>query len=129
MRSFELKETFEVNPEIVYSAWLDSEQHADMTGGEAECSDQVGGEFSAWDGYITGTNRALTPNKEIVQAWRTSEFMDEDEDSELLLQFAEIEGGCELTLIHRNIPEGNSDYENGWKEHYFEPMKAYFAGK
>lgn len=129
MKSFELKEYFEASPEKLYSAWLDSELHSEMTGGEAECSDQVGGEFSAWDGYITGSNLELVSNKKIVQAWRTSEFMDDDEDSELHLQFEAIEGGCELTLIHRKVPERESDYEKGWKEHYFEPMHAYFSVK
>jgi hypothetical protein len=31
-----------------------------------------------------------------------------------------------LTLIHNNIPKGQSDYEQGWINHYFEPMKTYF---
>lgn len=125
-QSFVLKETFTVNPEILYHAWLDSKKHSEMTGGEAKCSDEVNGKFSAWDGYITGSNISLIPNKEIRQTWRTSEFLDSDKDSELIIQISKMDEGCVLTLIHQNIPAGQSDYEQGWVEHYFEPMKKYF---
>ena len=97
-----------------------------MTGGEAKCSNEVGSAFTTWDGYIFGENIDLKPNHEIIQSWRTSEFNDDDEDSILKISLNELENGTELTLIHRNIPEGQTQYEQGWKEHYFEPMKNYF---
>lgn len=127
-REFELIAIFPVVPEALYNAWLDSKMHSAMTGGEANCSDEEGAEFSAWDGYITGQNISLTPYEEIVQTWRTTEFKTDDEDSVLSLLFRGIDHGkTELTLIHQNIPEGQtSDYEKGWREHYFEPMTKYF---
>ncbi|GAB5409367.1 MAG: hypothetical protein BalsKO_17320 [Balneolaceae bacterium] len=97
-----------------------------MTGGEASCTDYVGGTFTAWDGYISGTNISLIENKEIKQSWRTTEFTDSDDDSELIIRLKNIDEGCELTLIHSNIPEGQSDYKKGWIEYYFNPMKEYF---
>ncbi len=125
----ELKESFEVAPETIYNAWLNSVQHSEMTGGEAICDNDEGGSFSAWDGYISGTNESLVPNKEIVQNWRTTEFAEMDEDSKLTIQLKATSNGCDLTLLHSNIPAGQSDYEQGWIAHYFEPMKLYFQGK
>lgn len=124
--SFEISVRFPVNSVTLFNAWLDSKEHTNMTGGEAECSSEVGGEFSTWDGYIFGRNLLLTRDKEIVQSWRTTEFQEEDEDSEITLKFEDIEGGCLLTLHHENIPEGQPDYEQGWVDHYFLPMKEYF---
>jgi len=124
--SFELKASFSVKPSIIYDAWLSSKQHSDMTGGEAHCSNQVEGEFSAWDGYISGRNHSLKQNEEIIQSWRTTEFATNDEDSLVKITLKETEKGCELTLTHSNIPEGDADYEQGWKDHYFAPMKEYF---
>ena len=124
--SIELSKTFNSKASEIYSAWLDSKKHTEMTGGEATCSTEVGAAFSAWDGYIEGSNKSLVPNKEIIQNWRTSEFKDTDEDSELIIRLKDIDGTCELTLIHTNIPEGESQYEQGWIEHYFEPMSKYF---
>jgi activator of HSP90 ATPase len=115
--------------EEVYNAWLNSETHTLMTGGEAVCSNMEGEEFSAWDGYITGTNIMLKPFSEIIQNWRTSEFSDEDEDSLLKIRFNKIDRGTEITLHHSNIPESQLQYINGWKEHYFEPMTKYFNNK
>jgi activator of HSP90 ATPase len=38
--------------------------------------------------------------------------------------------GSKLTLIHTDIPEGQSEeYKQGWKDYYFAPMKVYFSRK
>ena len=125
--SFELKAVFNVTPPDLYKAWLDGELHSKMTGGLAECSNEPGGMFTAWDGYISGENKDLIEGSKIVQSWRTTEFEEEDEDSLLTLQFREIENGMtELTLHHSNIPEGQTQYEDGWRDHYFQPMSEFF---
>jgi hypothetical protein len=41
-------------PLEVYRAWLDSAGHTAFTGAQAEVQAQVGGRFTAWDGYIEG---------------------------------------------------------------------------
>jgi len=123
---FELEINFEVSPTTLYQAWLDSEQHSKMTGGVAQCSKDLDGVFSAWDGHIEGKNLFLETDKKIVQEWRTSDFGESDDSSKISLLFEGINNGCKLTLIHEEIPEGQPDYEMGWKEHYFEPMVAYF---
>lgn len=127
MVSFELSALFPISSKELYSAWLDSEQHSAMTGGEATCSDKEGDAFSAWDGYITGINQKLVQGEEIVQGWRTSDFDDSDAHSLLTLKLNKTDNGCELTLIHSEIPEGQPDYKQGWKQHYFEPMQEYFS--
>lgn len=124
--AFELRHHFNVNPAQIYAAWLDSAQHSRMTGGQAECSHEIGGSFTAWDGYIEGKNVALKSNQEIVQSWRTSEFGEKDEDSIVALHFNTHENGTELVLNHKNIPEGQMQYKKGWLEHYFIPMENYF---
>jgi activator of HSP90 ATPase len=127
--SFEIKANFTVKASVIFHAWLNSDEHSNMTGSEAECSDQEGEEFTAWDGYITGKNIELQENKKITQSWRTVEFDESDEDSLLSIEFTETEKGCELTLTHTNIPEGQTQYEEGWIENYFIPMKAYFESE
>lgn len=124
--SIRLKEIFKVQPIVLYNAWLNSETHTKMTGGEAICEPKKGVKFSAWDDYIFGENIDLIENQKIVQTWRTTEFKDSDEDSILEIRLNELESGTELILIHTNIPEGETQYEKGWVEHYFEPMKAFF---
>lgn len=122
-----LNETFPVAPSTIYKAWLSSDGHTEMTGGRAECSSVENDEFMAWDGYITGQNKVLIENQKIVQSWRTTEFNEQDEDSELTIELKATEEGCLLTLTHSHIPNQESDYEKGWIEHYFQPMKEYFT--
>lgn len=113
-------------PERVFAAWLDPVEHGKMTGGAA--TDEGSGAFTAWDGYIEGRTLTVAPNKEIVQAWRTTEFPDGAPDSTLTVRFAADAGGTRVTLVHENIPDGQGDaYEQGWHEHYFNPMKVHFA--
>ena len=126
MISFTINHWFPVRPNTVYSAWLDSEAHGAMTGGEAQCSAEVGETFTAWDEYISGTNISLVPNSKIIQNWRTVEFADDAADSVLTLTFSEENDGTRLTLEHINIPEDQPDYEQGWIDNYFVPMENYF---
>ena len=52
-------------PQEIYDAWLSSEGHTAMTGGEANVSAAPGAEFDAWDGYISGRNVELDAGKRI----------------------------------------------------------------
>ncbi|MDP2272748.1 MAG: SRPBCC domain-containing protein [Archangium sp.] len=113
-------------PERVYSAWLDPKEHARMTG--AIATDEGDGRFSAWDGYITGRTVSSVPHSKIVQAWRTTEFPSDLPDSVLTISFAKVDGGTKVTVVHEELPEGQSEaYALGWDEHYFAPMKAFFG--
>ncbi len=123
---FEISIVIPAKPDEVYRAWLDSKGHSKMTGSKAKVSDKVGGDFSAWDSYISGTNLELKPGKKIVQSWRTSEFADSEEDSRLEITLAPTNGGTKLTLRHSNLPAHGEQYRQGWVDSYFEPMKEYF---
>lgn len=122
-----ISEVFNCSPRELYEAWLDSTKHSEMTGGKAEITDKIGEEFTAWDGYIRGKNQELIPHEIIRQSWRTSDFGEEDEDSEVKITLTENKNGCFLVLEHTNIPEGHKQYFKGWEDHYFVPMKTYFS--
>jgi activator of HSP90 ATPase len=125
--SFEVSATLPASPETLYSAWLDSAKHSAMTGAAAEVSDKVGAAFTAWDGYISGENTELEPGKRIVQAWRTVEFSDDDPDSQLEIIFEKHADGTQVIIRHTNLPPHGTQYEQGWIDNYFEPMKSYFS--
>src|SRR6516225_840547 len=126
--AFTLTTTIPASPQEVYEAWLDSVVHSDMTGSEASMSEETGAQVSAWDGYITGRNLELVPGERIVQSWRTTQFTDEHEDSQIIVTLKAVEDGTLLTLEHTNVPDAQRSYEEGgWQEHYFDPMKDYFA--
>ena len=127
MKSFSMSALFAAAPEQIYCAWLDPDGHTAMTGAEAAGSGAVGGEFTAWDGYISAKTLELVPNRRIVQAWRTSEFSAEDPDSRLTVEFDPVEGGTRVTLHHSEIASGAENYQQGWEDYYFAPMRAHFG--
>jgi activator of HSP90 ATPase len=125
---FTISAVIPADPSDIYSAWLSTEGHAAMTGNPANVHGNVGGNFTAWDGYIFGSTLELEPGQRIVQAWRTSEFPDDAPDSRLEILFEEVPGGTKVTLIHSDMPEDQvGSYRQGWEDFYFKPMKEYFS--
>ena len=125
--AFTLSETIQAEPAEIYKAWLSSEGHTSMTGSPAQVDGNVGGKFSAWDGYIFGTTLELTPNQRILQAWRTSEFPEDALDSHVEVLLEKFDGETRITLIHTDVPENQVDsYRQGWEDFYFKPMRKHF---
>jgi uncharacterized protein YndB with AHSA1/START domain len=125
---FEVTEIIPASPDRIYRAWLDSMEHGAMTGGSATADGNIGGTFNIMDGYITGTNLELEPDRRIVQAWRTTDFPDGSPDSRLEIELIADGDGTRITLRHGALPEGQGDdYKDGWAKYYFEPMKKYFS--
>ena len=125
---FEQSDVIPAEPRAVYDAWMSTAGHSAMTGAEAVVDPTIGGEFSAWDGYIWGRTLALDPATRILQSWRTSEFDEGDADSQIEVLLAPVAGGTSVRLHHTGVPVDQLGYENGgWRENYFEPMKTYFG--
>ncbi|MDA1174031.1 MAG: SRPBCC domain-containing protein [Chloroflexi bacterium] len=125
--SFTVSRVLPATPQQIYEAWLDTDDHSEMTGASATCDPKVVGAFTAWEGYIEGTNVALEPFGRIVQRWRTLKFPDDAPDSLLEIVLEASNGGTIMTINHSEIPEGQGDsYKVGWSDHYFEPMTAHF---
>jgi len=123
---FVVSDLISASPEKIYHAWLNSKEHELMTGSPADISDEIDGDFSAWDGYITGKNLELTPDSRILQSWRTTEFADSDPDSLLDITIVSEENATRITIHHSELPEHGMQYQQGWIEAYFNPMKDYF---
>lgn len=118
------------SPEEVYDAFIDSKKHSAFTGAKATCDPRVGGEFTAWDGYITGRNLELEKGKRIVQEWSTSEWPEGYPPSRLELTFRKVKDGTELTMVHSNVPaEQAEEYRQGWIDNYWDLLKEYFLKK
>jgi activator of HSP90 ATPase len=126
--SIQLSTVLPAAPEDIYLGWLSSREHSAFTGSPAQIDSRLGGTFTAWDGYIQGTTTELEPYQRIVQSWRTTEFPDDSPDSRLEVQLEAVEGGTKITLIHTEIPDGQSkSYYSGWEDFYFKPMMEYYT--
>lgn len=114
-------------PIEVYEAFVDAKKHSAFTGSKATCDARVGGEFTAWDGYIFGKNLKLDAGKSVVQEWVTTEWPEGYAPSRLELAFRKVKGGTEISMIHSDVPaEQAEELKEGWNEFYWEPLKEYF---
>jgi activator of HSP90 ATPase len=126
--SIEVSAVLPSSPTRIYYAWLSSDEHAAMTGEDAQIDPRVGGHYSTAGDYIQATFTELERPNRIVQLWRTTEFPADAPDSRLEVLLEEIEGGTKITVRQSDIPDGQGEaYEKGWVEFYFEPMKSYFS--
>jgi activator of HSP90 ATPase len=118
------------SPEDVYRAFLSSKKHTEFTGSEAKCSASVGGRFTAWGNYISGKNIELVEGKKIVQEWKTSEWPEGYEPPILKISLKKDGGGTQVSMIQSRVPASQVDqYNKGWYESYWEPLKQYFRTK
>jgi uncharacterized protein YndB with AHSA1/START domain len=129
--SIELSRVLPTTPERIYLAWLSGLEHSAMTGSKATVeSIEVGGAYSAWDGYIDGVHVALEPGRRILQTWRSDDFPADAAESYLEVLLEPAPGGTRITLRHTGIPEGQGPgYLDGWGEHYLTPMARFFAAE
>ena len=122
------KITVPATADEAYEAFMDAKKHSAFTGSKATCDPKVGGEFTAWDGYISGRNLELEKGKKIVQEWLTTDWPDGYPPSRLELTFKKTKEGTEIAMNHSNIPaEQTDELAEGWNEFYWKPLKEYFA--
>ena len=126
---FTVETVINVSPEKLYRAWLDSDEHSEMTGGDALITDELNDKFTAWNGYIWGTNLELKPHEYIRQSWRTTDFEEDQDYSTLEIFFEPTEEGTKIILKHSGLSENDEKYKQGWQDNYFIPMKSYFKGQ
>lgn len=124
-KTIEQSVTFNASPHDVYEALMDSDKHSRFTGAKASISREVGGEFSAYAGALSGIILELVPDAKIVQTWRGS-----DEGwipgyySTASFSLEAIDEGTRLTLVQTGVPEQSFDQlSQGWQTYYWPKMK------
>ena len=118
--------TFAATPKEVYAALMDTRLHSRFTGSKARIGKDVGDEFTAYDGYIDGLNLKLEPGKHIVQSWRAQEQgWPEDHYSQVSYKLMREGERTRLVLQHERVPSQLAEsLRQGWKEHYWNPLRA-----
>jgi activator of HSP90 ATPase len=111
-------------PEEVYKALTFEPTIQLWTGAAVTMPNEIGAEFSMWDGQIVGRILALNEPSQIVQEWF---FGDLDEPSIVTIKLHPHKKGTSLELIHTNIPEADyDDIVSGWNEIYFDSLYDFY---
>lgn len=123
-----LTATFPISAGALYDAWIDAAGHHALTGAPATSDPRVGGNFTAWDGYISGTWRELHHGSRLVMSWRTTEFPADAPDATVVVSFTPVPAGVQLRLEQSGTPADQvAQYRQGWEDFYFEPIRSWIA--
>lgn len=118
-------------PQEVYDLIMDAKMHSAFSGSKVTMSNKVDGRFEVFDGYCKGFNVELKEGKKIVQGWHfAEEGWPDDHFSICTFIFEKVASGTKLTFAQTYIPEHKAEsLKNGWKQFYWQPMKAFLASK
>ena len=106
---------------------MDSKKHAEFTHSPAIIDRKVGGEFSTFDGWASGTTLELIPDKKIVQKWRAADWP-QGYYSTVTFELSAEGQETKLVFTQAGIPEDlYADLESGWAEFYWDNLVAYFG--
>ncbi|PPD82185.1 hypothetical protein GOBAR_DD20881 [Gossypium barbadense] len=130
-----MSEKFNCRAKDMYEILMDENRWKGFTQSNARISKEVGGQFSIFDGSVTGINLELQEGKLIAQRWRFGSWPD-GIDSTVRLVFNEPEPGVTIIkLTHLDVPEedryGNAtvveNTERGWRDLIFNKIRAVFG--
>src|SRR6516165_2811701 len=86
--------------ESLFAMYTDPAKHAAITGAPVAIGVQPGSPFQAFNGALTGATLQITPQRLVIQSWRSTKFNDEERDSTLILAFTPegINGRIDLCI-------------------------------
>ncbi|CAA0837486.1 Aha1 domain-containing protein [Striga hermonthica] len=134
-KTITMSEKFSCRARDLFEILMDENRWKGFTQSNARISKEVGGEFSIFDGSVTGKNLELQEGKLIVQQWRFGSWPD-GIVSTVRLSFDEPESGVTIVkLTHTDVPEedryGNAtvveNTERGWRDLIFQRIRAVFG--
>lgn len=112
----------EISPREAYEMLMDSDKHTQITGQEAKIGREVGNEFSAYNGHITGINVELQKDRRIVQKWRMKDWVD-GHYSLVTIAFRKVANGTKVTLTQSGVPGDKYNFIwEGWYNFYWNKM-------
>jgi activator of HSP90 ATPase len=124
MKTF--KKTFKINaePSDIYSALTNPYTIELWSGYPAQMNTEPGGEFSLWEGDITGKNIEFVQDKKVVQEWF---FGDQVEKSIVTIIITPDRENSLITVEHTNIPDEEfNEIAKGWREYYIGAIMNFF---
>lgn len=126
-KTVDLSCTYFVPCHVLYKAFLDSRDLSRIALSNSVVNPTVGGEFSMYNGGVTGSIVELVPDEKIVQKWRFSQWAPGCYSTLELTFIRKGDSRTELRVHQTGIPErdhhDNPDQEvlviNGWNDKFF----------
>ena len=114
-------------PGELFECFADVRRVSVYAGSDTKLSFAVGGEFSLFDGNITGKIVDIQPRQKLAMTWRFSAWP-AGHYSMVTLSFAPSAYGTTVGLVQESIPVTEIDAtRDGWNRFYWERISACFG--
>lgn len=113
-------------PSLVWKALTDPEMiELWGAGPDIHMSETVGSRFSLWGGDIYGKNISIAKEKELVQEWFSSDWI-QTTPSIVTFTLTKNDHGTNIHLDHTGIPDDQFEsIDSGWDEYYLGAIQNY----
>jgi activator of HSP90 ATPase len=116
---------FKASPERVYKALMSDREFRAFSRADAKIQGERGGAFTLFDGRVIGCNVELTPNRQIVQAWRVQQWAT-GVYSVVRFDLTAHESGTRVVLEQVGFPlDSRAAQEAAWTRFYWRPLEGY----
>ena len=124
-KSIEQEIVIKSTPHEIYEVFMDEKKHSKLTESKAKVSREIGGNFSIFEGSLSGKNIELIQDKKIVQTWRgDGENWPKGYYSTITLILEPSDKGTLIKFSQVDIPEASYEsVKEGWDTYYWEPLK------
>ena len=120
-----LSRTISADPARVFRALTSSREIRRWSGQPGSVQAKIGGKFSFFGGWVTGTVLAYQAPRVLSYTWLTSEWPDGALPSIVTFRLARAKGGTRVTLVHKGLPNARErkEHKGGWDEFFFDLLE------
>lgn len=121
-----IETTLSGTPERVMELLTDPLLIRKWSGGDAVLEQKEGGRFGMFDGWVSGNVLKCT-GSELAFTWKTTDWNEGAQASEVHILLAADEAGTKVTLTHTGLPDENErdSHKTGWMDFFFDPLEDY----
>ena len=123
---FALEFILSVKPGRVMQLLTDPGLIRKWSGGAAVLENKTGGRFEMFDGWATGTVLNTSAN-ELAYTWKTSDWPEETNATEVHYLLKPDEAGTKVILRHTGFTDEDEmkSHKAGWTDYFFDPLEDF----
>jgi uncharacterized protein YndB with AHSA1/START domain len=131
MSHYTVRIAIDAPPAEVFRALTDARRLRAWSGQAGRVPKRIGGAFSWFDGWVTGSVLAYDAGKQLAMTWAVSEWPKGTKASIVRMTFSGSSRRTTVRIGHTGLPNAKeaSSHKKGWEEFVFGPMRVHLAGR
>ncbi len=116
-------------PMDVFKALTDEEEIKKWSKAQGKFSQESGGVFEWFDGWVKGEVLEVKPPSLLIFTWKPAEWDKKTPFSQVKIEITRHQAGSLVFVNHTGFPSDAEleKHESGWMDYVFEPLNEYFT--